>query len=109
LGTPGGFVFSSSTQNRVYRIQDDGKVRVVAGTGASDFGGDGGSAVAAPLNSPAGVAVDAAGNVFIADRGNTVNGHEYFGELLREEVGKTKAGGSLELTVRTADRCLTTN
>jgi predicted metalloprotease with PDZ domain len=30
----------------------------------------------------------------------TVNGQEYFGELLREEVRKTKAGGSLELTVR---------
>jgi predicted metalloprotease with PDZ domain len=30
----------------------------------------------------------------------TVNGQEYFGELLREEVRKTKTGGSLELTVR---------
>ena len=30
----------------------------------------------------------------------TVNGQEYFGELLREEVGKTKTGGSLELRVR---------
>ena len=30
----------------------------------------------------------------------TVNGQEYSGELLREEVRKTKTGGSLELTVR---------
>src|SRR5215813_1105755 len=30
----------------------------------------------------------------------TVNGQEYFGEVLREEVRKTKTGGSLELTVR---------
>ena len=30
----------------------------------------------------------------------TVNGQEYFGELLREEIRKTKTGGSLELTVR---------
>jgi hypothetical protein len=30
----------------------------------------------------------------------TVNGQEYSGELLRQEVRKTKTGGVLELTVR---------
>ena len=29
-----------------------------------------------------------------------VNGQEYSGELLREDIRKTKTGGSLELTVR---------
>ena len=42
----------------------------MAGNGAWGFGGDGGPATSASLNSPLGVAVDAAGNVFIADTNN---------------------------------------
>jgi sugar lactone lactonase YvrE len=42
----------------------------VAGNGTSGFGGDGGLAAAAQLYVPWGVAVDAFGNLFIADRDN---------------------------------------
>lgn len=42
----------------------------VAGNGEISFGGDGGLATKARLLSPSGVAVDAAGNLFIADEGN---------------------------------------
>src|SRR5438552_2477226 len=41
-------------------------INTVAGGGA----GDGGDATSASLNSPAGVALDAGGNLYIADRGN---------------------------------------
>ena len=47
-----------------------GVITTVAGTGISGFSGDGGMATAAQLNSPAGVAVDSAGNLHIADRAN---------------------------------------
>jgi len=42
----------------------------VAGTGTAAYGGDGGAATNATLNQPAGVAVDAAGNLYIADAAN---------------------------------------
>jgi sugar lactone lactonase YvrE len=47
-----------------------GTITTVAGTGQSGFSGDGGPATQARLNSPVGVAVDAAGNLFIGDRHN---------------------------------------
>jgi hypothetical protein len=45
-------------------------ITAVAGTGDRGFGGDGGPAVDAKLNRPFGVAVDSAGDLFIADSGN---------------------------------------
>src|SRR5438552_3404194 len=45
---------------------------VVAGNGASGFAGDGGPATAAELNYPTGVALDTAGDLFIADQDSSV-------------------------------------
>ncbi len=56
--------------HRVRRITPTGAVSTVAGTGIPGFSGDGARATAAQLNQPASVAVDAAGNLFIADMGN---------------------------------------
>ena len=49
-----------------------GVISTIAGTGELGFSGDNGPAVAAQLNVPAGVAVDVAGDVFIADSGNSL-------------------------------------
>jgi sugar lactone lactonase YvrE len=49
-----------------------GVISRVAGTGSVGYSGDGGSATGANLSGPLGVAVDAAGNVYIADTGNSV-------------------------------------
>jgi uncharacterized protein (TIGR03437 family) len=43
----------------------------VAGTGTAGFGGDNGPATSALLNNPTAVAVDGAGNLYIADAGNS--------------------------------------
>jgi|HubBroStandDraft_6_1064221.scaffolds.fasta_scaffold93207_2 sugar lactone lactonase YvrE len=45
-------------------------ITTVAGTGAAGSGGDGGPATSAQLNGPYGVAVDVAGNLYIADTNN---------------------------------------
>ena len=49
-----------------------GAVTTVAGTGSDGFAGDGGLATNALLNAPTGVALDGAGNFFIADQGNNL-------------------------------------
>src|SRR5262245_3692272 len=48
-----------------------GVISTLAGTGTVGYDGDGALATAALLNFPAGVGVDAAGNVYIADEGNS--------------------------------------
>jgi uncharacterized repeat protein (TIGR01451 family) len=55
---------------RVRMVSTSGTITTVAGTGSCCFGGDGGAATSALLYQPAGVAVDAAGDLFIADYDN---------------------------------------
>ncbi|MBW2604834.1 MAG: hypothetical protein JRE28_11050 [Deltaproteobacteria bacterium] len=45
-------------------------VETVAGNGTSGYSGDDGQAVDAQLNSPTGITIDAAGNIYVADRDN---------------------------------------
>jgi hypothetical protein len=54
----------------VRKVSADGIITTVAGNGVKGFSGDGGPAVAASLSVPFGVAVDTAGNLFIAATGN---------------------------------------
>jgi uncharacterized protein (TIGR03437 family) len=66
-----GVVYLSDTDhNRVRRIGLDGVITTVAGTGDAGFSGDGGPGFQARLNLPYGLAVDRAGNLYIADLGN---------------------------------------
>ena len=59
---PGGRLAGSIT-----RVSSGGIVTTLVGTGNWGYSGDGGPAVTAQLNDPLGVAVDTAGNVYIAD------------------------------------------
>ena len=66
----GKIFFVEGSSNRVLYIDAAGKVRLLAGTGANTFSGDGGPATAAGLNDPRAITVDSRGNAYIADYGN---------------------------------------
>ncbi len=66
----GNVYIADSQNNRVRIVTPDGRINTFAGNGEDSFGGDDGPAKDAALNYPTGVAVDATGNVFIADFGN---------------------------------------
>ncbi|MBI4474022.1 MAG: SMP-30/gluconolactonase/LRE family protein [Acidobacteria bacterium] len=66
----GNLYFADSALNRVRRVSTAGTITTYAGNGTARFGGDGGPATSASLNAPSGLAIDAAGNLYIADNGN---------------------------------------
>jgi uncharacterized protein (TIGR03437 family) len=53
----------------VFKVDRLGALTRIAGTGRAGYTGDGGPALAAQLNFPDGIAVDSAGNIYVADRG----------------------------------------
>lgn len=66
----GTLYISEFNGHRVRKVTTDGKISTVAGTGSAGRGAEGVSAVSAPLNNPRGIAVDSAGDLYIADCGN---------------------------------------
>ena len=70
VGPDGSIYITSPTLSMVRRIGPDGLVTTFAGKGTIGSGGDGGPALNAGLKYPRGMAVDKAGNVYIADMGN---------------------------------------
>jgi len=67
----GGNLYIADKQNcRVRKVSGSGFIATFAGGSGCGFSGDGGPATSALLAYPSGVAVDAAGNVFISDTNN---------------------------------------
>mgnify|MGYP001610709712 FL=1 len=66
----GNLYIADYNNNRIRKVSPGGIITTVAGNGIAGFSGDGGPAIGARLNGPQGVAVDAAGNLYIADAGN---------------------------------------
>ena len=64
----GNIYFTSN--NAVFKIDSTATLTRIAGTARAGYSGDGGPAINAQLNGPYGVALDGAGNLYIADGGN---------------------------------------
>jgi sugar lactone lactonase YvrE len=70
IDNTGNVYISDFLNNRVRMVSPSGVISTVAGNGNSGFSGDGGAATSAQLSQPAGLAVDSAGNLYIADSNN---------------------------------------
>ncbi len=70
LDTAGNLYFADSGTHRIRKVNTDGWITTVAGTGTHGYSGDGGQATRARLSIPTGVALDGLGNLYFADGGN---------------------------------------
>ena len=70
IDSSGNLFIADQNNHRIRRVDFQGSITTVAGNGTAGFSGDGSVATSAALNNPTGVAVDAQGNLFIADSGN---------------------------------------
>jgi sugar lactone lactonase YvrE len=62
-----GNLYIADSANQRIRIVSSGTITTIAGDGTGGFSGDNGAATSAELNNPDSVAVDAAGDIYIAD------------------------------------------
>jgi len=67
----GNLYIAGYYNNCIRKVNSSGIISTVAGNGTTGYTGDGGQATNAQLDLPQGVAFDAAGNMYIADYGNS--------------------------------------
>jgi uncharacterized protein (TIGR03437 family) len=70
LDSTGALYVADSNNQRIIKFANN-VFTVFAGTGTKGFSGDGGPATKATLNNPVGIALDSAGNLYIADSNNS--------------------------------------
>lgn len=67
----GNLFIADSAHNRIRRVDASTHIiSTIAGDGSAGYSGDGSVAVNASLNNPSGIALDGAGNLYVADTGN---------------------------------------
>jgi sugar lactone lactonase YvrE len=72
LDASGNLYIAEYANHRIRKVDAaTGIITTVAGNGINTFAGDGGAATSASLSHPNGVALDASGNLYIADYGNS--------------------------------------
>ncbi len=72
LDALGNMYIADNGNNVIRKVNTAGIISTFAGNGTQGFSGDGNAATTAQLYGPEGLAVDGAGNIYIADRNNSV-------------------------------------
>jgi sugar lactone lactonase YvrE len=90
----GNLYIADFANNKIRMVSSAGVITTVAGNGSSGSSGDGGQATAAQLNNPEGVAMDIAGNIYIADAGNNVIRKVYTSGIITTLAGTLTLGFS---------------
>jgi hypothetical protein len=70
MDTSGNIYIADASNDRIRKIDSSGNISTVAGTGVGGFSGDTGPATSAQLDTPQGLKVNNAGEIFIADASN---------------------------------------
>jgi sugar lactone lactonase YvrE len=112
LFSPSGFAVDSNgnifiadtANNRIRQVDPSGTITTVAGTGAKGFAGDGLPATRASLSAPQGVAVDIAGNLYVADTGNNRIRKVSTGGVITTFAGSGSGGFSGDGSIATRAR-----
>ncbi len=88
-----GNLYIADIGNYCIRKVSNGVITTVTGNGTAGFSGDNGPSISAQLNFPHGVAIDSAGNLYIADSGNSRIRKVANGVIATVAGGGTLAGG----------------
>jgi uncharacterized repeat protein (TIGR01451 family) len=94
VDTTGNLFIADAANDRLRKVGTNGVITTVAGNGAPGYFGDGGAATSASLYCPRGVAVDAAGNLFIADSNNNRIREVNLAGIIETVAGNGAAGYS---------------
>ncbi|MCA1805466.1 MAG: hypothetical protein LC646_09065 [Xanthomonadaceae bacterium] len=88
----GGWLLVDRGSHQIRHLSPDGTTSVLAGDGTAGFGGDGGLAILAKLNSPRAVIADGSGGFYISDSGNHRIRHVDNIGVIRTVAGTGTAG-----------------
>jgi uncharacterized protein (TIGR03437 family) len=94
VDSAGNLYIADSLNRRIRKVASGGSISTFAGNGTFSYSGDGGPAVQAQLNTPQGVAVDAAGNWYIADTLNNAVRKVSLNGTISNYAGNGAAGSS---------------
>lgn len=92
LGADGGLYFCETRSHIVRKVDTDGVISTVAGTGVRGYSGDGGPATLASLDSPYDVRFAPSGLLYIADSGNHVIRRIHQDGTIHTVVGNGESG-----------------
>ncbi|HYA24335.1 MAG TPA: Ig-like domain repeat protein [Terriglobales bacterium] len=97
VDSQGDIFIADTNNNRIREVTiSNGLINTIAGNGTAGYSGDGASATSAELNHPAGVSVDAAGNIYIVDGSGSAGGNNVIRMVNTKGTISTVAGNFAE-------------